>query len=161
MDANGRTPSIYDLTVLTPDRVKSVYPLVRHHDDSIDLDTWRDFATPLIDGLAADRRPSTGIIVATRRGAARGMFVYMRLPHLGQGRILLIPHAFCAELLRTAPLWALLVDEMIAIAADLGCAMVRLVVHPPWGEVTVAVRQVEREIIPVELLLVDTAGERL
>ncbi len=155
MNAGSRVTSIYDLAVLTPDRVKSVYPLVRHHNDSIDFDTWCDFATPLIDGLAADRRPSTGIIVATRRGAARGMFVYMRLPHLGLGRVLLVPHAFCAELLRTTPLWALLLREMMTIAADLGCAMVRLVVHPPWGDLPMAVRQMGNELIPVELLLVD------
>ncbi len=155
MNANSRAHRVYDLTALTPDRVKAVYPLVRHHNDSIDLDTWSDFATPLIDGLQADRRPSTGIIVATRRGAARGMFVYMRLPHLGLGRALLVPHAFCAEMLRTRPLWALLLGEMIAIAGDLDCAMVRLVVHPPWDDIPAAVSQLENELIPIELLLVD------
>ncbi len=161
MCARHTTHHAYDIAALTPDRVATVYPLVRHHADHIDLDSWRSFATPLIDGLAADHRPSTGIVVATRRGTARGMFVYMRLPHLGLGRVLLVPHAFCAELLRTTPLWALLLGEMIAIASELGCAVVRLVVHSQRADLLTAIGHIASDYIPIELLLAEAASDRV
>lgn len=152
MDANPAARRTYDLAVLTPERVSSVYPLVRHHVDRLDLDAWRTFAVPLIDGLPADGRPSTGIVVATRRQTPRGMFVYMRLPHLSLGRILLVPHAFCTELLRTVPLWALLLNEMIVIAGDLGCTTIHLIAHGPGTDLPQAVQQVGSDDIPIELL---------
>lgn len=132
------------------------YALVRHHNGGIDARAWREFAMPLIDGFAADLRPSTGIMVATRRGAARGLFVYVCLPHLRHGRVLLVPHAFCVEMLRTLSLWTMLLGEMNAIARDLRCGMVQLVVRSADADLASALRILPADRIPIELMPFDS-----
>lgn len=153
MNASRTARPLYEVSHLAPDQVMAVYPLIRHHHGHIEPQAWQEFALPLVDGLPADLRPSNGIIVATRRGAARGLFVYVCLPHLDRGRVLLVPHVFCVELLRTLPLWALLLGEMNRIARDLRCAGIHLVVQTsPGDDLAAALQALPTDHVPIDLL---------
>lgn len=123
-----------DVQMLTPDQVRSVYPLIRQAVPTIDLAGWQRFARTVMH----PRRPELGgIVVATRppRPFPCGLFCYRQEQDLTRGKVLVAEHFVALDLLEPDLVLAALVDELDALARRFGCAAVRSVVHGSAPEV--------------------------
>jgi hypothetical protein len=125
----------FTVTNLTPDEIRSVYPLIREAIPGLDLAAWLKFARQ---HTAARRSAHNGIMVARRAGRAFpcGLFCYRVDQDLERGRVLIAEHFVAVDLLDPQAVLAALVEELEALGKRLGCAAVRSIVH--GGEGTVA-----------------------
>ena len=120
---------------LSPDQIRSAYPLIREALPGLDLAGWMRFVRQT---TAARRTGRAGIIVARRIGRPYpcGLFCY-RVDHdLEQGRVLVAEHFVAVDLLEPAAVLAALVGALDALGARLGCNAVRSLVHGTAAEVS-------------------------
>jgi hypothetical protein len=120
--------------MLTPDQVRSVFPLIRQVVPALDLPGWMRFAR----GLTRARRPELGGIVVARRPPRPfpcGLFCYRQDHDLAHGKVLIAEHFVALDLLEPEAVLAALVKELDALARQFGCDAVRSVVHGSAPEV--------------------------
>jgi hypothetical protein len=123
------------IELLSRDRIRSVFPLVREAVATIDLATWLRFARQL---TAPRRAAQCGIMTARRDGRAFpcGLFCYRVEEELSLGRVLTADHFVAVDLLDPEAVLVALVRELDVLAERLGCSAVRSLVH--GGAPTVA-----------------------
>jgi uncharacterized membrane protein len=117
-----------EVQMLTPDRVRSVYPLIRQAVPTLDLAGWLRFERTLM----RPRHPEQGgIVVASRppRPFPSGLFCYRREHDLTHGKMLVAEHFVALDLLEPDQVLAALLRELDTLAKRFGCDAVRSVVH--------------------------------
>ena len=123
------------IELLSRDRIRSVFPLVREAVATIDLATWLRFAWQL---TAPRRVGQCGIVTVRRDGRTFpcGLFCYRVEHDLSLGKVLTADHFVAVDLLDPEAVLAALVGELDVLAERLGCGAVRSLVH--GGAPTVA-----------------------
>lgn len=118
---------------LRPDQIRLLYPLLREQETSVELDAWISFARRVISN---PKRMSEGIIVASwaPRKFPCGMVCYRRDNDMELGAVLTAEHFIAVDLLNSSRVLTAMAVELDRIAADLGCAAVRSIIHSEDGE---------------------------
>ena len=116
------------IEVLSPEQVRSVYPLVREAFPTLDLSGWLRFARQLV---GPRRGGQCGIVAARREGRQFpcGLFCYRVEEDLKLGKVLIADHFVAVDLLDPAAVLAALVEELDSLAKRLGCQAVRSLLH--------------------------------
>jgi hypothetical protein len=120
---------------LTPDLIRSAFPLIREALPNLDLPSWLRFVRQT---NAARRTGRTGVIVARRTGRPYpcGLFCYRVDQDVAQGRVLIAEHFVAIDLLEPAVVLAALVGELDSLGTRLGCNAVRSLVHGTAAEIS-------------------------
>lgn len=115
-----------------------VYPLIRHVQPGVDLRSWVRFARPLAQSGNAAR---SGIMAARYAGQRFpcGLFCYRRERDLRRGMVVTAEHLVAVGLLNPDRVLAVLLRELDALGARLGCDAVRVAV--PLGPHAAALRR--------------------
>jgi hypothetical protein len=124
----GRVMADFSIEMLSRDRIRAVYPLVREAVATLDLTTWLRFARQL---TSTRRAGQCGIVAVRREGRAYpcGLFCYRVEDDLKLGRVLIADHFVAVDLLDPAAVLVALVEELDGLAKRLGCLAVRSLVH--------------------------------
>lgn len=113
---------------LAPDQLRVAYPLIRHAQPDVDLQSWVRFARPL---ARPGRARRAGIVVVRYEGQhfPCGLFCYRLTRDLRRGVVIMAEHLVAAGLLHPDRIEAALLRELDALSARLGRAAV--LVPPP------------------------------
>lgn len=120
---------------LPPQDIRLVFPLVREAEPAVRLAEWLRYAGKR---LGAQATPANGIMVVRRAGQRFpcGLFCYHRERDLAHGSVLTAEYVIAVDVLDPAPVLAALIRAMEVLAKELGCPVVRVVVHNRLTEVT-------------------------
>jgi len=120
---------------LTPDLIRSAFPLIREALPNLDLPGWLRFVRQT---NAARRTGRAGVMVARRAGRPYpcGLFCYRVDQDVARGRVLIAEHFVAIDLLEPAVVLAALVGELDLLGARLGCNAVRSLVHGTAAEIS-------------------------
>jgi hypothetical protein len=116
------------IELLSRERIRAVYPLVREAVPTLDLSTLLRFARQQTDPR---RLGQCGIVAARREGRSFpcGLFCYRVEDDLKLGKVLNAHHFVAVDLLDPAAVLAALVEELDGLGKRLGCQAVRSLVH--------------------------------
>ncbi len=120
---------------LTPDLIRSAFPLIREALPNLDLPGWLRFVRQT---KAVRNAEKAGVMIARRSGRPYpcGLFCYHVDRDLARGRVLIAEHFVAIDLLEPAVVLAALVGELDSLGARLGCNAVRSLVHGTASEIS-------------------------
>ncbi len=119
----------YTTGPLSRDRIAQAFPVVRETAGDLTLQSWSEFARPLV---AHDGDPEwpVGIIVADLDGYIRGLFTYQVVPDLRHRRTLVISNLVVLHMVARKNLADALLDSVRDLARRHRCGAVHAHVHP-------------------------------
>jgi hypothetical protein len=132
METSPRQPDVI-VERLTPEHLRSAYPLMREAAPTLSLPRWLNYARRISAGQGSGR---TGIIVARRRGVTHlsGAVCYRRQRDLAHGPTLTAEHIVAIDLFYPEAILAALLAELELLAIRLGCTVIRSILRtePPY-----------------------------
>lgn len=133
MNAQPTTPELIVGPFLASD-MRTLFPLMRHLDSTLDIKRWKLFARPLL----GQRRGRAGILVV-RRANQRfpcGAVCYRVTRDLQLGAVLTAEHFITLDLLYPQAVLSALSAALDDVAVRLKCNAVRAIVHTGSQHIT-------------------------